>query len=286
MSPDADRAHRGRKRAQSEPRGTAATEARTSGRWRLPILAANWKMNLGPDEARAFVETYAQRTPAVPDCTVVLFPPALSLAAARAAAAGRGDLLFGVQNVFWEPRGAFTGELSAKMAGAAGATFALVGHSERRHVFHETEADTARKCLAVAEAGLTPILCVGELLAEREAGRTLEVVERQLRAGLSRLNAEQIVATAVAYEPVWAIGTGRTATPRDASETHAVCTGVLRSLMPPMAAPGPILYGGSVNPGNATALLDAPGVDGLLVGGASLDPASWAAIVTARHPRR
>jgi triosephosphate isomerase (TIM) len=245
-----------------------------------PVMAANWKMHFGPDEARQFVATYLARVPAVYDRTVIIFPPALCLAAARDAAAGRTDLEFGVQNVFWEARGPFTGEISAPMARASGATFVLVGHSERRHVFHETDEDTARKCVAVVAAGLMPILCVGEQLAEREAGRTNDVVIRQLHAGFSRLSPEQITRTLIAYEPVWAIGTGRTATPQDAADTHAVLHRALSEIIRVDAAMIPILYGGSVNPANASALLAAPRVDGLLVGGASLDPASWAAIVS------
>ncbi len=246
-----------------------------------PVLAANWKMNLAPDDARRFVTAYVARVPALSDRTVILFPPALSLAAARDAAAARPDIQFGVQNVYWEPKGAFTGEISAPMARASGARFALVGHSERRHVFHESDADTARKCEAVTAAGLTPVLCVGELLAEREAGLTSTVVTRQLTTGLGRLSPEQVARALVAYEPVWAIGTGRTATPADAAATHAVLANALRVLLPPRASMVPILYGGSVNPANAPALLAARGVDGLLVGGASLDPASWAEIVMA-----
>ncbi len=246
-----------------------------------PVLAANWKMNLGPDDAHRFVTAYIARVPVVSDRTVILFPPALSLAAARAAASERADIQFGVQNVYWEPKGAFTGEISAPMARASGAHFVLVGHSERRHVFHESDEDTARKCEAVTAAGLTPVLCVGELLAERESGRTNAVVTRQLTVGLNRLSPEQVARALIAYEPVWAIGTGRTATPADAAETHAVLSATLRTQLQRRVATPPILYGGSVNPGNAPALLAAEGVDGLLVGGASLDPGSWAAIVMA-----
>lgn len=244
-----------------------------------PILAANWKMNLGPDEARAFVSTYAAHTPPRADRTVIIFPAALSLAAARQAAGDRPDLRFGVQNVFWEPRGAFTGEVSAPMARGAGAQFVLVGHSERRHIFHESDEETGRKCAAVVAAGIIPLLCVGELLGDHERGKTSEVVLRQLRAGLGRLTTDQIATVAVAYEPVWAIGTGRTATPADCSVTHLVLAAALRELVPRGVAPVPILYGGSVNPANAASLLSAPGVDGLLVGGASLDPTTWAEIV-------
>jgi triosephosphate isomerase len=258
----------------------SSTEA-SGGRWPRPVLAANWKMNLGPDEARHLVGGFLAQVTPRPDRTIILFPPALSLAAARDAAQNRSDILFGVQNVYWEARGAFTGELSAAMVRAAGATFVLVGHSERRHVFHETDSDTARKCEAVVAVGLTPLLCVGELLAEREAGKTTEVVVRQLRAGLSRLTADRIADMVIAYEPVWAIGTGRTATPGDASATHADLRAALRELAPSAADRVPILYGGSVTPANVVSLLAAPEVDGVLVGGASLDAKSWSAIVSA-----
>jgi triosephosphate isomerase (TIM) len=251
-----------------------------TGSMARPVLAANWKMNLGPVDARAFVGSYIARVPPRRDRTVILFPPSLSLAAAREAAADRRDLRFGVQNVFWEAHGAFTGEVSAPMARDAGAAFVLVGHSERRQIFHESDEETGRKCAAVAAAGLVAILCVGELLAEHERGMTSDVVLRQLRAGLCRLTPDQIGAMAIAYEPVWAIGTGRTATAGDASATHRVLADALRALLPAGSPMIPILYGGSVNATNAGSLLSAPGVDGLLVGGASLDPTRWGEIVT------
>jgi triosephosphate isomerase len=252
--------------------------------WPRPILAANWKMNLGPADARAFIESFTRRSPAVTDRTVLFFPPALSLAAARAAAAARPDLIFGVQNIYWEDKGAFTGEVSAPLARAAGARVVLVGHSERRHLFGETDEDTARKCEAAVRAGLTPLLCVGETLEQREAGATVQVVVRQLEAGTRRLTPDQIAASLIAYEPVWAIGTGRTATPADATAVHVAVRAALRARTGPGAPEVPVLYGGSVNAGNAGALLAATAVDGLLVGGASLDPASWAAIVHAHTP--
>jgi triosephosphate isomerase (TIM) len=244
-----------------------------------PLFAANWKMNLGPDEARTYVTSYVARTPPRTDRTVILFPPALSLAAARQAAANRCDLLFGVQNIFWEARGAFTGEVSAPMARAAGAQFVLVGHSERRHIFHESDEETGRKCAAVAAAGLVAMLCVGEELGDRERGKTGDTVLRQLRAGLSRLTPDQIAGMAVAYEPVWAIGTGRTATPTDCATTHCMVADALRALLPAGYPMIPILYGGSVNAENAASLLSVPHVDGVLVGGASLDPTTWGEIV-------
>jgi triosephosphate isomerase len=164
------------------------------------------------------------------------------------------------------------------MAKDAGARYVLVGHSERRHVFGETDEQAALKCAAALRSGLTPILCVGELLGEREAGKTLDVVARQLKAGLGSLDNTTISAMAIAYEPVWAIGTGKTATPNDASEVHAEIRRLLEARVGRGAADVPILYGGSVNAANAQALLAASGVDGLLVGGASLDVDSWLAI--------
>lgn len=245
-----------------------------------PVLAANWKMHHGPTAARAFVaELLARHSPRV-DRTIVLFPPAVSLHAAAEARADRTDIRLGVQNVHAEARGAFTGETSAPMARDAGAELALVGHSERRHVFGETDEDTARKCVAAAAAGLVPMLCVGERLEERESGDTESVVLRQLRAGLASLDENARAGVLVAYEPVWAIGTGRTATPEDAAAVHRAIRAELCTLVPRGGADIAILYGGSVNPGNAAALLAAGEVGGLLVGGASLEVASWLAIAS------
>lgn len=244
---------------------------------RAPVFAANWKMQLGPSEARAYVAAFTARWTPRDDRTVILCPPAISLTTVVHALGARSDLAVGVQNIWTEDRGAFTGETSAPMARDAGASYALVGHSERRHVFGETDQQTAKKCAAAARSGLVPILCVGELLAEREAGTTNEVVLRQLRAGLAELSPEVVASMAIAYEPVWAIGTGKTATPDDASAVHAEIRTFLRAAFPG-AERIPVLYGGSVNAGNAAALLAADGVDGLLVGGASLDPNGWASI--------
>jgi triosephosphate isomerase len=244
---------------------------------RAPVFAANWKMQLGPSEARAYVAAFTARWTPRDDRTVILCPPAISLTTVVHALGARSDLAVGVQNIWTEDRGAFTGETSAPMARDAGASYALVGHSERRHVFGETDQQTAKKCAAAARSGLVPILCVGELLAEREAGTTNEVVLRQLRAGLAELSPEVVASMAIAYEPVWAIGTGKTATPDDASAVHAEIRTFLRAAFPG-AERIPVLYGGSVNAGNAGALLAADGVDGLLVGGASLDPNGWASI--------
>jgi len=243
-----------------------------------PILAANWKMNHGPTDARAFMRNFLAHYRRDTDRTVAFFPPAITLAAVQDALSERHEFVLGVQNIYHEAGGAFTGEISAGMARDAGARLVLVGHSERRHIFGETDEQTALKCELVVKAGLIPMLCVGEKLEEREAGLTEQVVLRQLAAGIEKIDTPHIGQMLIAYEPVWAIGTGRTATPQDASSVHAAIRRALRERIGERAAVLPILYGGSVNRGNAKLLLQAPDVDGLLVGGASLDPGNWAAI--------
>jgi triosephosphate isomerase len=227
------------------------------------------------------IAAYTARWAPRDDRTVIFFPPALSLTTVVHALGNRTDIAVGIQNIWTEDKGAFTGESSAPMARDAGATYALVGHSERRQVFGETDAQTAKKCAAAVRNALVPMLCVGELLSEREAGATHSVCLRQLRAGLSELTDDQVAAMAIAYEPVWAIGTGKTATPQDASDVHQAIRGSLRERLGTRAEAVPILYGGSVNAGNASALLAAVHVDGLLVGGASLDAVGWASICEA-----
>jgi len=245
---------------------------------RAPLFFGNWKMNNGPGDARAFVAAFLRIFSPHRDRTVALFPPAISLAPVRDARADRTDVRLGVQNIHHEQKGAFTGETSAPMAREAGAELALVGHSERRHVFGETDAQCARKCAAAIRFGLTPVLCVGETLGEREADQTEAVVVRQLLTGMEQLSDAEASRIVVAYEPVWAIGTGRSATPADASATHSVIRSRLRNRLGDGGLEIPILYGGSVSRDNAASLLGASGVDGLLVGGASLDPDGWAAI--------
>jgi triosephosphate isomerase len=244
-----------------------------------PVFAANWKMNHGPSDARAFLRAFLAHLPRGDRRTLVFFPPAITVPSVLEALADRPEVFVGVQNVHHEGAGAFTGEISAPMARDAGARIVLVGHSERRHVFGETDEQTAKKCEIVIRAGLIPMLCVGETLDEREAGHTEAVVLRQLAAGLGGLDTAQVANVVIAYEPVWAIGTGRTATPDDASAVHAAIRRALRERVGDRAVVIPILYGGSVNRGNAKLLLAAPDVDGLLVGGASLDAGNWAAIV-------
>jgi triosephosphate isomerase len=191
---------------------------------------------------------------------------------------GRRELAAGAQNVHWEPKGAFTGETSVAMARDAGATAALVGHSERRHVFGESDQETGRKVRALLDGGLTPMLCVGEKLEEREKGQTVAVVERQLRV-LEGLDQAALQRTVIAYEPVWAIGTGRNASPQDAAEVHRA----IRAWLTAHGAPPPsvrVLYGGSVTVDNVASLVAEREIDGVLVGGASLDPARWAKLVS------
>ncbi len=246
---------------------------------RKPVMAGNWKMHKGPAEAAAFFADFLAAWTARGDRTVAFFPPAVSLAAARQAIGGRTDVLLGVQNVHWEKTGAFTGETSAAMASDAGAALVLVGHSERRHVFGETSQETARKVRAVLDAGMVPVLCVGETIEERRGGRAEEVVREQLGAVLGTLSDEDAARLLVAYEPVWAIGTGETASPADAAAMHRVVRETVAAAFgTERAAEIAVLYGGSVKPDNAAELLAEEGVDGVLVGGASLDPRGFAAI--------
>ncbi|MBI4409669.1 MAG: triose-phosphate isomerase [Gemmatimonadetes bacterium] len=246
---------------------------------RRPVIAGNWKMNKGPAATREFFRQFKPRCPARTDRTLAFFPPAVSLMAAAEMARDRPDLLLGVQNIYWKPEGAFTGELSGAMAREAGARFTLVGHSERRHVFGESDDDVRRKVAAAFEADLVPVLCLGEKLEERKAGQVEAVILRQLDAAVSGLPEAHIAGLLIAYEPVWAIGTGVNATPADAAAAHAVLRRRLAEHAGEDAARSiPILYGGSVKPENATELLAAADVDGLLVGGASLDPGGFARI--------
>lgn len=247
---------------------------------RKPVIAGNWKMYKGPADTVAFFDRFTVISAPRTDRTVVFFPAAVSLPAAAQRLRDRPDIGLGVQNIHWEGEGAFTGEISAGMADEAGARFVLAGHSERRHIFGETDEQVARKAAAALATDLTPVVCVGETLDERRAGRLEEVLSRQLHGVLDRLDrADTIARIALAYEPVWAIGTGQNATPQDAAAAHAFLRGLLRERIAEAAAGIPILYGGSVKPANAAELLAASDVDGVLVGGASLDPDGFAAIV-------
>ncbi len=241
------------------------------------LFAANWKMHLGPAAARVYLDQFLSAYTVQPGRRVWFFPAAISLHTVSQQIAGREDLAAGAQDVHWEPQGAFTGAISVPLAAESGARAALVGHSERRHVFGESDADTARKVRAVLTGGLVPVLCVGEKLEQREAGETLGVVQRQLVAALDGLETEALRKVIIAYEPVWAIGTGKNATPADAAQVHAD----IRSWLQRRGAAAPvILYGGSVNLKNIADLLAERELDGVLVGGASLDPATWVQLVS------
>ncbi len=241
-----------------------------------PVIAGNWKMNLTPREASAFMAEFDASDLPV---TALVFPTALCLSAVLQTASEKG-VGVGVQNVYWETSGAFTGEISAELAAGAGAGYVLVGHSERRHVFGETDEMVARKVASVLAAGLTPVVCVGETLDQRRTGQVDQVITRQLDAALGSVDRD--TTWMLAYEPVWAIGTGETATPGDASAAHTTLHARLVERLGGGAAGRiPILYGGSVKPENAAELLAADQIDGVLVGGASMKAASFRAIAQA-----
>ena len=244
-----------------------------------PVIAGNWKMFKGPTAARAFFDQFTALHAPRADRTVLFFPPAATLPAVVEALQTRPDIGVGVQNIHWEAEGAFTGETSAPIARDAGARYALIGHSERRHVFGETNEEVGRKVAAAINAGLTPVICVGETLTERRAEKVAEVITLQLDAAIAGVPHGYAGPLLIAYEPVWAIGTGVTATPADASAAHRMLRERLLSRWEMRDVP--ILYGGSVKPENAADLLAADGVDGLLVGGASLDPQGFARIAAA-----
>jgi triosephosphate isomerase len=251
---------------------------------RIPLIAGNWKMFKTVQEAVAFINALKGTLRDVSGVDIVVGPPFTALHAVAQAAR---DTNIGVaaQDLYWEKEGAFTGEISAAMVKEAGAAFAIIGHSERRRLFGETDAGVNRKVIAALGVGLTPIVCIGETLEEREGNQTLAVLDRQVKDGLDRLAGGQVAGMVIAYEPVWAIGTGRNATAAQAGEAHAHIRIRLRQWFGADAADRcRILYGGSVKPDNIRDLIAEPDVDGALVGGASLEPRSFAAIVTgSRH---
>jgi triosephosphate isomerase len=242
-------------------------------------MAGNWKMYKTQAETRAFLSAFKPLVASATHCDIVIAPPFTALAAAAETAAGSA-IAIGAQDVYWAPEGAFTGEISTRMLVEAGCGYVIVAHSERRQFFGETDETASRKVKAALTAGLTPILCVGELLAEREAHLTRAVLERHFRGALSALTGPEFSRIIVAYEPVWAIGTGRTATPEIAAEAHRYLRDLATEIFgPERAAELRILYGGSVKPDNVKALMAHPEIDGALVGGASLDPQQFASIV-------
>jgi triosephosphate isomerase len=245
------------------------------------FVAGNWKMNKTGAEAAALARELRALLGVRPPCAVAVFPPFTALEAVRVALEG-GPILLGAQDLHPEASGAYTGSVSGGMLSAAGCRLVLVGHSERRHGLGEDDALVARKLRAAFAAGLRPVLCVGETLAEREADRTAEVLVRQIRAAFEGLPAEHAGATVIAYEPVWAIGTGRVATPEQAREAHRIVRATLDAVSGAGAGGRvPILYGGSVTAAGAEALFAEEEVDGGLVGGASLEAAGFFRIATA-----
>jgi triosephosphate isomerase len=246
---------------------------------RTPLIAGNWKMYKTSGESASFVKEFLPMVTGVKGVEIVLAPPFQSLPLVASLTAG-SNVGVASQNVHFAAEGAYTGEISPAMVKDTGAGYAIIGHSERRQYFAETDEAVGRKVDAVLAAGLVPILCLGETLAERESGKTFEVAERQLRAGLSGVDFAQGPKVVVAYEPVWAIGTGRTATPAQAQEVHAFLRGVLAELWGRGAAEAVrVLYGGSVKPENIAELMAQADIDGALVGGASLKAAAFAGIV-------
>jgi triosephosphate isomerase len=242
-------------------------------------MAGNWKMFKNPAETTAFFEKFLPLVASATHCEIVLCPPAINISAAVAATAG-SRVGVGAQNLYWKNEGAFTGEISGPMIKAAGAEWVIIGHSERRQFFGETDATVLERTKAALAAGLKPIVCVGEMLAEREAGETEAVLTQQFDGGLAGLSADEFAKIVIAYEPVWAIGTGKTATPEMAADAHRLIRARVEAKFGSnTAAAVRILYGGSVKPDNVKGLMAQPEIDGALVGGASLEPASFASIV-------
>ena len=246
---------------------------------RKKLIAANWKMYKNPDQTRDFFRDFLPMVSGHTRDEIVVCPPCVDLPAAVESAKG-SNVAIGSQDMHWEKEGAFTGEISTCMLVDIGCTHAIIGHSERRQYFGETDDVVNLKLKAALEAGLTPIVCVGEVLEEREAGLTEDVLRRQCTRAFHKVSTKKAGKLVIAYEPVWAIGTGKTATPQLASETHLVIRGeAAKTFGDDFAANLRILYGGSVKPENAKALMAEEEIDGALVGGASLEAKSFSAIV-------
>ena len=246
---------------------------------RIPFIAGNWKMYKSVHEAVVFVKELRSLVKDITDVEIVVAPPFTAIHPA-AEAARNSNIGIAAQDLHWEREGAFTGEVCAPMLKEAGAEYVIIGHSERRRYFHETDALVSRKVVAAVQAELTPIVCVGETLEERERGETLAVLDRQVKNGLDQVTGSQVAELVVAYEPVWAIGTGRNATAAQAEEAHAHIRQRLRQWFGADAADRcHVIYGGSVKRDNIRELIAEPDVDGALVGGASLDVQSFAQIV-------
>jgi triosephosphate isomerase len=246
---------------------------------RRPIIAGNWKMFKTLAETRVFFDALIPEIQGVEHCEIVVAPPFTALATAAVEADGT-RVSVAAQDVFWEPQGAFTGEVAVRMLVDAGCGYVIIGHSERRQFFGETDETVEKKTRAAIGGELHAIVCVGETLAERDAGHAAEVVRRQIQEGLGKFSAAELSRITIAYEPVWAIGTGRTATPEIAAEMHGEIRKTIQQIHGAGAASAiRILYGGSVKPDNIAALMQKEDIDGALVGGASLEASSFAKIV-------
>jgi triosephosphate isomerase (TIM) len=246
---------------------------------RRRVIAGNWKMYKNQKQTRAFFRAFKPLVAEVTDCDIVIAPPFTNIPAAVKAAKGT-TIGISSQDVFWEKEGAFTGQISAGMLVEAGCRYAIIGHSERRQFFGETNETVLKKTKATLAAGLTPIVCIGEMLADREAGNTEKVIEEQFKGSVGALTPEEFSRILIAYEPVWAIGTGRTATPEIAAAVHKfVRQCAATQFSQSHASALRILYGGSVKPDNIQGLMAQEELDGALVGGASLDPKSFASLV-------
>ena len=249
---------------------------------RTKIVAGNWKMNKLPSEAAALIDGIKDLVKDVQGVEVVVCPPFTDLKDAAAAVKG-SNVALGAQNVAWAESGAFTGEISAGMLKDLGVEYVIIGHSERRQYFGETDETVNRRLKAALAAGLKPIVCVGEKLEEREAGQMPAVIEKQVKEGFADLSPEELAKVVIAYEPVWAIGTGKTATPKEAQEVHALIRRLLAEIAnAEVAASVRIQYGGSMKPANAKELMDQPDIDGGLIGGAALVAEKFEAIIAAR----
>ncbi len=251
------------------------------GIMRIPLIAANWKMNKTTEETRDFIIQFIPMVKEITDVEILIAPPFTSLAVAAKYLKGSGIKL-GAQNLFYERSGAFTGEISPVMIRDCGCEYVIVGHSERRQYFHETDEIINRKLRSAQEEGLSVILCVGERLEEREAGKTFDVLREQLQRGIEGADPRRLV---IAYEPVWAIGTGRSATLKQIQEAHGFIRDLLKRSFQGLADSIRIQYGGSVSPDNARDILNLEDVDGALVGGASLKPESFVKILLARSQK-
>lgn len=246
---------------------------------RRPLIAGNWKMHKTGEEAVQTVQQLKSLVADVQDVEVMVAPPFTALAPVAEALAG-STIALGGQNMHWESKGAFTGEIAPGMLVAAGCRYVIIGHSERRQFFGETDTTVNQKIRAALTAGLQPVFCIGESEAQREAGQTFSVLDKQVQNGLEGLFSQDLQSLVVAYEPVWAIGTGKTATKEQAQEVHAHVRQLIADTVDKhLAETMRILYGGSVNPGNVKALMAMPDVDGALVGGASLDPETFSQLV-------